>query len=156
MVPPDAFLRAWYGVPTNTSIPALVQQESGRLTYYADGVMEGVLQRRRSLFHQLDYIYLPDCLVALNDNHLGQYVVLRYGLQGEKWELCYVVDLAQVSYRSGPGVEDIWRHNGCRGALIDHRGYRECMGLVAEVDYHTWKRLGTGYVGVYLLPSRER
>jgi hypothetical protein len=79
--------------------------------------MEEVLENRLILGDIKTIQYLPPCMAALNDNHIGEYVIVRY--KG-KWELCLVVDVAQ----------DI------------HRSKRVRNNLIVEVDYESARRLG--------------
>lgn len=111
------FLMLWFGVTTQFAIPALEIHTEGVLTYYDEGMMQSVLRNRFSYDHlHPHYGYIPDCLVALNDDHVDEYVVLFYA--GD-FELCYVIDVAQK----------------------EHVKAREKLNLVAEVDYDTFRRM---------------
>ena len=101
----------------------------GYLSAYSPGVMERVAERRMRLWGlQPSYGFIPECLVALNADHVGEYVVLVYSETG--WvEVCWVVDTCQPLDRPA----------------------RERAGMVAEVNWPTFERLGNGPVMVLLL-----
>lgn len=88
---------------------------SGYLTHYAPGVAESVVELRQNHFEQL-HGPEPNCLIALNEDHVGKYAILVY--EGGS-ELCRVIDAAQAKH-------------------VDARISRR---YIAEVDYNTYWRL---------------
>jgi hypothetical protein len=89
----------------------------GLPTYYSEGVMEKVLDRRIHWGHIKKEQLIPDCLSALNYDYIGDYILVKHK---DNSEVCLVVDVAN----------------------INDREKREKNNLIVEVDYNSAKRLG--------------
>lgn len=121
-----------------TAAPALTPAMHGYVTPYAPGLMESVFRRRVAMFDDPRLRYqrwghLPGCLAALNDDHIGDYIIVWWPTAPEpdepSWRLCYVVDVAQPH----------------------HAAERDAFGLILEVDYNTYARHGRGPVHIAFL-----
>ena len=107
-------------MPLLVTLALLTVIARGTVSPYAPDVAERVFERR--IRWQQVPQYRPACLVALNDDHIGEYVlVLR---PEHRPELCLVVDCAQPL----------------------HAIERNKRGLVLETDYHTFHRWRGGEV----------
>ncbi len=122
-------LQLWIGITRTAEIQPYAQ---GYLTHYAPKLAESVLDRRMRLYGlQPYYGYVPACLIALNEDHVGEYVKVVYhecDADNVDWIICYVVDVDQR----------------------DHPDDRPGRGLVGEVNHSTW-RYGNGPVSIYPL-----
>ena len=107
-----------------------VRHPGGYVTPYAPGVMESVLDRRLKYYGDLHPLWVPNCLAALNDNHLDTYIVVIWPTG---WRICYVADTAQ----KGHGLD------------------RSKKGLELEVDSKTYATLGRGPVIIFLMHTKE-
>jgi hypothetical protein len=116
-------------------VPALPVYAQGGVTPFREGLAWEVRSRRMRWYFELQqqyYGYMPDCLCALNQPHVGDYVVVFYPevvRAGRSWIICYVVDTARP----------------------EHGARREEEHNVIEVDHDTFTQLGNGPVVVSLL-----
>jgi len=106
-----------------TFLALLLALHFGLVTPYAPGVAERVAERRVS-WGQITQPAPGLCLAALNDDRIGEYVLVLHG-RGATW--CYVVDCAAPS----DAIE------------------RKTHSLILEVDAQTYRRIGGGRVAVW-------